>query len=223
MNNEIIKIIDWLNINKLSLNLKKTRFIIFRKRRRNIHIDNDLVVDNENTSMSNHTKFVGVMVDSHLSYESHINHIKGKISRGIGILYKAKKYLNDSALLTMYYAFIYPYYTYCITVCGNTFSSVLEPLIKLQKRAVRQITGAGRYDHTMPIFQSLNVLNIPKLYIYSVLIFLYKYHHQDLPKFFADFLWRMIHFMNMIPDKENNFDLHWLVPIRGQEQRDALG
>ena len=50
------------------------------------------------------------MVDSHLSYESHINHIKGKISRGIGILYKAKKkYLNDSALLTMYYAFIYPY------------------------------------------------------------------------------------------------------------------
>ena len=39
----------------------------------------------------------------------------------------------------------------------------------------------------MPICQSLNVLNIPKLYIYSVLIFLYKYHHEDLPNFFADF------------------------------------
>ena len=128
-------------------------------------------------------------MDSHLTYESHINHIKGKISRGIGILYKAIKYLNDSALLTMYYAFIYPYYTYCITVWGNTFSSVVEPLIKLQKRAVRQIIGAGRYDHTMPIFQSLIVLNIPKLYIYSVLIFLYKYHHQDLPNFFCRFLY----------------------------------
>ena len=80
MNNEMIKIIDCLNINKLSLNLKKTHFIIFRKRRGNIHIDNDLVVD--------------------LSYESHVNHIKGKISRGIGISYKAKKYLNE----TMYYA-----------------------------------------------------------------------------------------------------------------------
>ena len=187
MNNEMKKNIDWLNINKLYLNFKKTHFIIFRKRRGNIHIDNDLVVDNEKISMSNHTKFLGVMVDSHLTYESHINHIKGKISRGIGILYKAKKYLNESALLTMYYAFIYPYYTYCITVWGNAFSSVLEPLIKLQKRAVRQITGAGRYDHTMPIFQSLNVLNITKLYIYSVLIFLYKYHHQDLLNFFADF------------------------------------
>ena len=126
MNNEIIKIIYWLDINKLSLNLKKTHFIIFRKRRGNIHIDNDLFVDNEIISMSNHTKFLGVMVGSHLSYESHINHIKGKISRGMGILYKAKKYLNDSALLTMYYAFIYPYYAYCITVWGNTFSSVLE-------------------------------------------------------------------------------------------------
>ena len=90
MNNEMIKIFDWLNINKLSLNLKKTHFIIFRKRRGNIHIDNDLVVDNEKISMSNHTKFLGVMVDSHVTYESHINHIKGKISRGIGILYKAK-------------------------------------------------------------------------------------------------------------------------------------
>ena len=91
MNNEMKKIIDWLNINELSLNLKKTHFIIFRKRRGNIHIDNDFVVDNEKISMSNHTKFLGVMVDSHLTFESHINHIKGKISRGIGILYRAKK------------------------------------------------------------------------------------------------------------------------------------
>ena len=89
MNNEMIKIIDWLNINKLFLNLKKTK-IIFRKRRGNIHIDNDLVVDNEKISMSNHNKLLGAVMDSYLSYESHINHIKGKISRGIGILYKSK-------------------------------------------------------------------------------------------------------------------------------------
>ena len=127
-------------------------------------------------------------MDSHLSYESHINHIKGRISRGIGMLHNAKKYLNDSALLTMYYAFVCPYYTYCIIVWGNTFSYVLEPLIKLQKRAVRQITGAGRYDNTMPLIQSLNVLNIPKLIICSVLIFLYKYNHQDLPNFLQTYL-----------------------------------
>ena len=87
----------------------------------NIHIDNDLIVDNEKISMSNHTKFLGVMVDSHLSYESYINHIKGNISRGTGILYKAKIFRNDSALLPIYYAFIYPYYTYCFTVWGNTY------------------------------------------------------------------------------------------------------
>ena len=54
-------------------------------------LENVLVVDKEKISMSNHTKFMRVMVDSHLSYESHINHIKGKISRGIGILYQQKK------------------------------------------------------------------------------------------------------------------------------------
>ena len=168
MDNEMMKIMYSLNINKLSLDLKKTRFIIFRKQRGNIHIDNDLVVDNEKNSMSNHTKFLGVMVDGHLSCESHINHIKGKISRGIGILYKAKYYLNNSALLTMYYAIIYPYYTYFITAWRNTFSSVLEPLVKLQKRAVRQITGSRRYAYTIPIFQTLNVL---KFQNYTYILF----------------------------------------------------
>ena len=83
MNDEMIKVIDWLNIDKLSLNLKKTHFIIFRKRRGNIHIDNDLVVDNEAIDIARYWYFY----------------------------IKQKKYLNDSALLTMYYAFIYPYYT----------------------------------------------------------------------------------------------------------------
>ena len=48
----------------------------------------------------------------------------------------------------MYYAFIYPYFIYCITAWGNTFSYILEPLVKLQKREIRLVDEAGKYDHT---------------------------------------------------------------------------
>ena len=75
---------------------------------------------------------------------------------------------------------VLPYVGEHLLICSWT-------LIKLQKRAVRQIIGAGRYDHTKPICQSLNLPYLLKLCTYSVLIFLYKYHHQDLPNFFADF------------------------------------
>ena len=187
MNTEITKVIDWLRINKLSLNLKKTHFTVFRKSRRRIELKEDLIIDNEKIDLVNHTRFLGVMLDQHLTFETHVKYIKGKISRGIGILCKARKYLKESSLLTLYYAFIYPYFTYCNTVWGNTYSSFLEPLAKLQKRAIRIICGARKYDHTYPLFQQLSILSIKNLYIYSAQIFLYKYYRQSIPIIFSGF------------------------------------
>ena len=44
MNEEMVKIVDWLNANKLSLNLKKTHFMIFRRKRGKVTISNPLIV-----------------------------------------------------------------------------------------------------------------------------------------------------------------------------------
>ena len=152
-------------------------------------LQNDLIVDDVVINRTNHTRFLGVIVDQHLTFESHVKYIKGKISRGIAVLYKAKRILKESSLLTLYYAFIYPYFTYCtyITVWGNTYPSVLDPLIKCQKRDVRIVKGAGKYDHTSPIFYNLKILNLRRLYVYIVQIFLIKYKRQELPELCMDF------------------------------------
>ena len=73
MNTEITKVIDWLRINKLSLNLKKTHFTVFRKSRRRIELKEDLIIDNEKIDLVNHTRFLGVMLDQHLTFETHVN------------------------------------------------------------------------------------------------------------------------------------------------------
>ena len=153
--------------------------MIFRKSRCKITL-NDLIVDNVKIENTSHTKFIGIVVDQHLKFGEHIKYLKGKISRSIGVLYKAKKYLKETSLLTIYNAFINPYFMYCITVWGNTYQTLLDPLLKLQKRSVRLVIGADRYDHTFPIFQKLNILNLRNMYLYSVLIFLYKYDQQIL-------------------------------------------
>ena len=98
-----------------------------------------------------------------------------------------KKYLKESSMKTLYYAFIYPYFTYCITVWGNTFNSVLKPLIVLQKCAIRIVCGAQRFDHTYPLFQLSKILPLRNLYVYSAQLFLYKYHRQSLPNIFSGF------------------------------------
>ena len=84
----------------------------------------------------------------------------------MGILYKCRKYLNQSTLLTLYNAFIYPYFNYCIAVWGNTCASYLQPLFRLQKRAVQIIVNTERNAVTAPIFKALKILNLSKIYTY---------------------------------------------------------
>ena len=56
------------------------------------------------------------LMDSKLNWSKHINFIKGKITKAIGIICKARKNLNRETLLVLYYSFVYPYLQYCIEV-----------------------------------------------------------------------------------------------------------
>ena len=87
----------------------------------------------------------------------------------------------------MCYAFIYPYFTYCITVWGKTFSYIFDLLMKLQKRALHLVDGAGKYGYTAPIFEKYELLNLENLCIYRAHIFLYKHHQKILPEVFSNF------------------------------------
>ena len=197
MNEEMVKVVDWLQINRLSLNLNKTHFILFRRKRVRVSMSIDVIIDNVKIDMVERTKFLGVMIDQNLSFQSHINYIKGKVARGIGILYKSKPYFSFETMRMLYNAFIYPYFihiypyfTYCIEVWGNTYKSYLEPLVKLQKRAIRTIVGARKCAHTALLFINLKLLNTKEIYIYCVQLCMYKYHHNTLPSIFSDFFVR---------------------------------
>jgi len=82
------------------------------------------------------TTFLGVQIDSKLNWNCHIQYIKKNVAKGVGILYKARKVIADSTILTLYYAFVYPYLQYAVEIWGNTYNCYLDGILKLQKRAV---------------------------------------------------------------------------------------
>ena len=81
VNNELVRVSDWLNANKLTLNAKKSNFVIFRPHQRKMdHSVNILMFDNSNhilTSLEckDHVKYLGVLLDSHLSWKYHIDNV----------------------------------------------------------------------------------------------------------------------------------------------------
>ena len=80
------------------------------------------------------TIFLGVIIDNKFGWSNHINYIKNKIAKPIGIINKTRNFLNKNTLRNLYYTFIYPYLIYCIEIWGNTNDIYLDPLIEIHKK-----------------------------------------------------------------------------------------
>ena len=117
MNLELQKIVEWVKCNKLSLYIDKTHYIIFRSSRKCPATTRHLIIDNEILKHVKYTKLLGVIIDEHLNWASHIKTIKCKLARGIGILCKARKVLKLSNLLTLYNSF-YSHIFVIASKCG---------------------------------------------------------------------------------------------------------
>ena len=180
LNNELHKVSTWLDANKLSINSKKTHFMVFHRSR--IKTSDINVVMQQNTiDRVNSTKFLGLIIDDKLKWHEHIQHVKHKIARSVGILYKIRHYLNKETLLNMYYTFVFPYLIYGIEIWGSVPLNHINPLKKIQKKCVRAITFSEYLAPSEPIFQTLNVLNFENLVIQRISLLMFKYSHGDVP------------------------------------------
>ena len=97
-NEELIKIVHWLNANRLSLNIDKTNYMIFRPQNKNEE-NPDITINGTVINQVDKAKFLGVIIDDKLSWAEHTKYVISKISKGIGIIIKARKYFNKNTLL----------------------------------------------------------------------------------------------------------------------------
>jgi hypothetical protein len=110
-----------------------------------------------------------------------LRHVEGTVTQFLTQATGAWDILNKSTLLTLYYTMFIPHVLYCIIVWGGANKIALDKLIKLQKRAVRLVSGSSFLAHTSPIFLSLNLLKLTDIYEKEVLTFMFKIGKNILP------------------------------------------
>ena len=184
LNTALIDLCTWFKANRLSLNTTKTFYMIFyRTRIKHMSgVANSIVMDNTILVKTSSLKYLGVIVDHKLNWIEHISYVRNKVSKGIGIMYKARRFLNKKSLLSLYqnyHSYIYPYLIYCIEVWGCAAPSHLHSLFLLQKKIVRIMTFVPYLAHTEPIFNSLEILPVEKIYINKVGIVMFNPLHPN--------------------------------------------
>ena len=133
---------EWFRYNTLSLNVSKTHAVMFKQGHMNIPYNLNVKIGNQIIERKDVVKFLGIYIDSKLEWHDHINYINNKLNSSLYAMRKMKQLLNRKHLLTLYYALIYPYLDYGITLWGSTHNSYIKTLFIKQKKAIRIITDA---------------------------------------------------------------------------------
>jgi Reverse transcriptase (RNA-dependent DNA polymerase) len=182
-NLELSKLSTWFIANGLTLNASKTNYILFGSKRHRHDDPQDISVKlNGNDLLKvDSVKFLGVHVDSELTWKMHTTYIAKKLAKNIGVINKVKYILTPKALKTLYYTLIYPHIVYCNIVWGNASILALYRITMMQKRAIRLINGANYRAHTSPLFATSNLLKLSDINKREILLFLFKLKNNMLP------------------------------------------
>ena len=74
---------------------------------------------------------------------------------------------------SLYFAFINPYLLYCNLIWGGTYDSHLDPLVKLQKRAIRNVNKTSFLSHTNSLFASNKILKLKDIHKFQLAKYVY--------------------------------------------------
>ena len=133
ISNELSKLNKWFKVNKLSLNVSKTNFMIFAGRKK--CIDAKIYIDNFGIELVHTTKFLGIIIDDKLNWKPHVSTVSSKLSKCFFVLYKSSKILDILSLKTLYCSLFLPYLSYCCEVWGTTYKTTVGKLEVLQKKS----------------------------------------------------------------------------------------
>ena len=177
---------DWLIANKLSLNTKKSYYLIVSPKNKRVNQKVSICINNEKLAEAQSAKYLGVLLDNKLSWKTHIQETTMKISKGVGILARLRHFVSKDVLSCIYNAFIQPHSTYGIINWGGAYESVLDPLKKSMKHAVRLITFESQRAHSQPLFNKLKLLCLEDRYKNECAKFMFDINNNNSEKHFCD-------------------------------------
>ena len=122
LNFELQKVSNWLKENKLKLNIDKTRTILFHPGKsvfwKNLNFE--VKIGKTAVKMVKSYKYLGVIIDNNLNWTEHIEMVKSKLLKAIGVLYKTRYFLNENSLYLIFNSLFMSHIRYGLLCWGRT-------------------------------------------------------------------------------------------------------
>ena len=191
-NAELEQVERWFNSNKMVLNSKKTKYILFgvpksqRKTNFELKIGGEILNRVSESNSEKFVKLVGIALDENLSFKYHINHIKAKLNQANFILARSGKFLTKGIRILVYNSLVKSVLEFGCWVYGHCGKTLLDTLFKIQKKIIRNVVGVKGRTHTNALFIDLNFLKLPDIIDYNTKVLGCKIYYNRAPRNLCD-------------------------------------
>ena len=149
MNKQFVAINEWFKTNLLSLNFKKTHYLLFRTKN-SLETNISICCGNKHITNTSNTKFLGLHIDETLSWKSHIDQLVTKLSSACYAIRTVKDFMSQETLKMIYFSYVHSIIAYGIIFWGNSPYSI--NIFRIQKRIIRVIMNAKTRDSCRELF-----------------------------------------------------------------------
>lgn len=186
LNEQIVRVEEWLRRNKLSVNVDKTKVMLLRgirKKTKENYIK--VMLQNKVLEVVSEVKYLGVTIDKNLNFSAHIDYMSKKIGSKIGLLRRVGADMTPIMRCVIYKAVIAPVFEYCASILVGANKSDLQHLQTLQNRAMRIILRCGKRTRIVDMLEALQFMNIQQRIDFNTCLLVYNMMNGMCPNYLS--------------------------------------
>lgn len=153
ISDDIMKFNSWMINNKLSLNFNKTNFIIYHLRNTDTqNIFNEVCFANHKIDRVEKTKYLGMIINESLNWNDHVDLVKKKVARFVGVLRRMSYLLDEKIKKQIYFAYIHSHVIYVNPIWSSVADYKLQELQVLQNKAMKAVYNLPRLTPSKELY-----------------------------------------------------------------------
>jgi hypothetical protein len=186
--NDINILMEWTVKNRMQINISKTKSMLITTRQKLSLSHNTalrIVADTTPIESVHEHKTLGVIIDQHLTFNSHILKLTKQTAQKVHQLSKIKHFLDEHARVIFFKAHIQSNLDYCSTVWDMCPSYTIKRLCSLHKRALRLVSDVHT-EQSEVLYERLHILPPKKRFLFNKAKFIHKILHHNAPSYLTN-------------------------------------
>ena len=171
----------------MALNFDKTNFVLFHSYQKKVTEPVILKLGRKKIQQENCVKFLGVLLDSALSWKYHLAALAKKLARTSGLFFKTRHLIPFDTIKLLYHAIFSPFLYYGIVVWGVASECFMNLVSVQQKMVIRAITFNDSSSPSEPLFLKLGLLKLDDIFKLQLVSFVYACINRLAPPVFDNY------------------------------------